>query len=62
MSPTRRSRSLLQSLLCSLLLCGATSALTVPLLSSCTPKATVGETPASDADMKKVIINVFGMT
>ena len=49
-------------MLCSIVFCSAGSALVVPFVSSCTPEASVGDPPAADADMKKVIINVFGMT
>jgi hypothetical protein len=62
MFPPRNSFSRLQSLLLSLVLASAGSALVLPFLTSCTPEATTGEAPAADADMKKVIINVFGMT
>jgi hypothetical protein len=62
MVPTGKSISLVRSLLCSVVLCAAGSLFFVPFVSSCTPQATVGNPPAADADMKTVIINVFGMT
>ncbi|MBL4633630.1 MAG: hypothetical protein JKY56_07150 [Kofleriaceae bacterium] len=56
--------SLLRSSLFSLLLCGAGLAIVVPAVSSCggsTYNGT-GESPASDAEIKVVVLNVFGMT
>ena len=51
--------------LSALLLCCSTVALVTAMSTStgCASEPSVsGEPPAADADMKKVIINVFGMT
>jgi hypothetical protein len=61
--PAKRLASLRASL-CSLLVACAGLAFVVPAVTACGPagKSATGQRPADDAEMKEVVINVFGMT
>lgn len=64
MLKTRKIFSPLRAGLFSLLLGGAGLALVVPAVTSCASnqKGGTGDESAQDAEMKELVINVFGMT
>ena len=64
MSKIRRLLASTRAGLCSLLLGAAGLAMVIPAVTACGPagKTTTGQQPAENAEMKEVVINVFGMT
>lgn len=59
-----KSFASMRASLCSLLVIAAGLAFVVPSVTACGPagKTATGQRPADDAEMKEVVINVFGMT
>lgn len=63
MAKLKSGKSLVRALLSSLLLCGTALSI-APAVGGCggAQRTETGTTPAADAEMKLVVLNVFGMT